>query len=271
MDNQHKDLLLGQQTDYPDQYDPSLLCPIERAAGRKAISIEPVYGFDQWTAYELSWLNGKGKPEVAIADFVFDCHSSAIVESKSFKLYLNSLNQTRFDSKEAVEARLVEDLTRVSEGKVRIKLYSSEEWSVLTPSELPGECLDNMAISVDKYTIDSSFLIQNKDCIDQGEYHSHLLRSLCPVTGQPDWASIAIQFKGARVCPEGLLKYLISYRKHQDFHEQCVERIYNDLMERFKLEFLTVYARYVRRGGLDINPYRSSSPIDLTQDRLIRQ
>lgn len=270
MSEQHKGLLLGQHTDYPDQYDASLLCPIDRAPGRSA-SAKSFYGFDQWTAYELSWLDGKGKPQVAIADFMFDCDSKAIIESKSFKLYLNSFNQTQFDSREAIKSCLEKDLTEASGGRMELKLYSPNEWSAMMLSELPGVCLDEMEISADKYTIDNSFLIQNKDCTDRGEYHSHLLRSLCPVTGQPDWASISIQFQGARICPEGLLKYLISYRQHQDFHEQCVERIYNDLMEQFNLEFLTVYARYVRRGGLDINPYRSSAPIAHAQHRLIRQ
>ena len=232
MSDQHEGLLLGQHTDYPDQYDAGLLCPIDRI-----LSVRQVYGFDQWTAYELSWLDNKGKPQVAIADFVFASDSKAIIESKSFKLYLNSLNQTNFDSKEAVEACLRKDLSEASGGDVEIKLYLPEAWAALKVSDLPGICLDEMDISADKYTIDKTFLIQNKDCDDRGEYHSHMLRSLCPVTGQPDWASIAIKFKGASICPEGLLKYLISYRQHQDFHEQCVERIYSDLMEQFDLEF----------------------------------
>jgi 7-cyano-7-deazaguanine reductase len=231
----------------------------------------PFHGFDHWMAYEASWLNAKGKPVVALADYRFDCGSDAIIESKSFKLYLNSFNQTRFESLSEVESIMQKDLAAAAGGNVKVRLYPADQWASMAVNSLPGVCLDDLDVSVDCYNTNADLLKLDQHSESEGEYHSHLLRSLCPVTGQPDWGSVVLRYRGAKIVPESLLKYVISYREHQDFHEQCVERIYRDVMACCKPEALTVYARYVRRGGLDISPYRSSEILEEPVLRLIRQ
>jgi 7-cyano-7-deazaguanine reductase len=196
---------------------------------------------------------------VAVATFVFPCQSSHIIESKSFKLYLNSFNQTRFETLDGVHQALSKDLSDAVNAPVVVTLYQADDFNCLPFSALPGECIDDLDIEITSYDIDASSLRHNGDEIVSETLHSHLLKSNCLITSQPDWASVIIRYKGQAICHEALLKYLISFRTHNEFHEQCVERIYCDLMQQLNLEELEVYARYTRRGGLDINPYRSTN------------
>ena len=263
---------LGADTEYVNQYDAALLYPIARDLNWKAQGVIrselPFQGSDIWNAYEVSWLNDKGKPIVRLAEFRFSAASHNIVESKSFKLYLNSFNLTRFDSESEVQARMVTDLSAASEGTVEVIL---SQLDITTPIlKFEGECLDELDIEVTDYSPAPQRLSASGEVVEEALY-SHLLKSNCPVTGQPDWASISIEYRGASIDRQGLLQYLISYREHGDFHEQCVESIFMDIWNRCCPEELTIYARYLRRGGLDINPYRSSKvdrPVNL---RLSRQ
>ena len=270
---------LGRQTDYVSVYAPQLLFPIPRAESRALLGIGatlPFYGVDIWTGYEVSWLDALGKPVVAIAEFSIPCDSKFIVESKSFKLYLNSLNQTRFDSTAQVEALITKDLTGVTGADVLVSimplsasLRAAQHLAEI--AEVEGEVLDDLVVAVDAYHPMPELLTTETEIVDEC-LASHLLKTNCPVTGQPDWASIVIRYKGNKIQRENLLRYIISFREHQDFHEHCVERIFNDIARICKPEELVVYARYTRRGGLDINPFRSSSP-DIKPEllRLIRQ
>ena len=257
-----KGSVLGQSTEYVDQYTPSLLFPIARKLNRDALSIDeaalPFKGQDIWTGYELSWLNTKGKPQVAVAIFTFDCQSSHIIESKSFKLYLNSFNQSRFGSIDIVKQHLIDDLSNAVNSPVKVTLYSADDYNCIPCTPLPGECIDELDIEIDNYHIDAHSLKSQSDKVVSETLHSHLLKSNCLITSQPDWASIIIRYTGEQVCRESLLRYLISFRTHNEFHEQCVERIYSDLTTQLNIKELEVYARYTRRGGLDINPYRST-------------
>lgn len=257
-----KGSVLGQSTEYVDTYTPSLLFPIARKLNRDDLNIDegslPFKGQDIWTGYELSWLNQKGKPVVAVASFVFPCQSSHIIESKSFKLYLNSFNQTRFESIEQVKTALITDLSSAVASPVNVTLYSGDDYNCLPCTPLPGECIDELDIEIDNYHIDATILSNSTDEVVTETLHSHLLKSNCLITSQPDWASIIIRYTGEQVCRKSLLKYLISFRTHNEFHEQCVERIYCDLKAALNISELEVYARYTRRGGLDINPYRST-------------
>ncbi|MFA7554381.1 MAG: NADPH-dependent 7-cyano-7-deazaguanine reductase QueF [Spongiibacteraceae bacterium] len=266
--------LLGKDVAYADTYSPQLLFPISREASRESLGISsaklPFTGVDIWNAYELSWLNQKGKPCVAHAEFRFACESVSIVESKSFKLYLNSLNQTRFDSVQQLQQILVDDLSACVGVAVVVTIQSLDHGSAGIDC-FEGECLDSLDIEVENYSPDPACLNQLVAApVEEGLY-SHLLRSLCPVTGQPDWGSVLIEYKGAPIDRQGLLKYIVGYRQHQEFHEQCVERIFCDLSARCHFESLSVYARYVRRGGLDINPFRCSAQREPKNLRLVRQ
>jgi 7-cyano-7-deazaguanine reductase len=253
---------LGKETTYTDQYDASLLCPIPRVKARQLDAEAkklPFKGVDLWTAYELSWLNLDGLPQVAIVEFLIPCDSKAIVESKSFKLYLNSFIQTAFSSMEAVQQQLIKDLSAATGASIEVILYDVCEYHGIQPiSEPQGQCIDRQSIKIDSYHPDSSLLIADADSIVDETLYSHLLKTNCPVTDQPDWASLYIFYKGPKIEQEGLLKYIVSYRQHQDFHEQCVEQIFLDISQRCNPQELSVYARYMRRGGLDINPYRST-------------
>ncbi|AYM86232.1 MULTISPECIES: NADPH-dependent 7-cyano-7-deazaguanine reductase QueF [Pseudoalteromonas] len=257
-----KGSVLGQSTEYVDVYSPSLLFPIARKLNRDALNIDeaelPFKGQDIWTGYELSWLNAKGKPQVAVALFTFACQSSHIIESKSFKLYLNSFNQTRFESIEVVKQHLIEDLSNAVNSDVAVTLYAPDDYNCLPCTPLPGQCIDDLDIEIDNYDIDAYSLKSKSDTLVTETLHSHLLKSNCLITSQPDWASIIIRYSGEQICHEALLRYLISFRTHNEFHEQCVERIYSDLTTQLNIKELEVYARYTRRGGLDINPYRST-------------
>ncbi|KPQ23507.1 MAG: queuine synthase [Halomonas sp. HL-48] len=251
---------LGRESAYPDQYDPALLYPIPRAANRGPLGIVedqlPFVGEDEWHAFEVSWLNGRGKPIVAVARFRLPAESPHLIESKSWKLYLNSFNQTRFDDREAVINTLAKDLTQAAGSPVGVALFDVDA-DALTPRRLPGESLDELDIEVTDYTPSADHLTVGDEVVEETLY-SHLLKSNCPVTGQPDWGSVMIRYKGRKLDREALLRYLIGYRQHQDFHEHCVEHIFTDLMHRAKPSELLVLARYVRRGGLDISPWRAT-------------
>ncbi|PCF95283.1 NADPH-dependent 7-cyano-7-deazaguanine reductase QueF [Vreelandella nigrificans] len=251
---------LGRDAAYPEHYDAGLLYPIPRAANRAPLGIEegklPFVGEDEWHAFEVSWLNGRGKPIVAVARFRLPAESPNLIESKSWKLYLNSFNQTRFADQDAVQSTLTRDLANAAGATVSVELLAVDD-AELTPQSLPGECLDDLDIDVSNYTPSATFLVAGEEVVEESLY-SHLLKSNCPVTGQPDWGSVLIRYKGPKIDREGLLRYLIGYRQHQDFHEHCVEHIFTDLMQQVKPEELLVLARYVRRGGLDISPWRAT-------------
>ncbi|MFT7300621.1 MAG: 7-cyano-7-deazaguanine reductase [Porticoccus sp.] len=270
-------LLLGIETAYPTSYCPDVLCSIPREQGRAILGIDGVpsfSGFDLWTAYELSWLDTKGKPVVAVADISMTCDTQNLVESKSLKLYLNSLNQERYGSASKVAALLERDISECVNGTVLVDIYTPDGYRNLGLATFPGVCLDDMDIDfvVDTYQPDPSLLsLNNGGQVVTKSFYSHLLKTNCPVTGQPDWASILIRYTGWPIDPEGLLKYIISYRNHQGFHEQCVEQIFTEINELCQPNELEVYARYTRRGGLDINPYRSSIKRSPPKLRLFRQ
>ena len=269
------DSLLGKSTPYCSEYNSALLFPIPRQEKRRELGIDgsdlPFSGLDIWTGFEVSWLNPKGKPVAVIAEFAFQVDSPNLVESKSFKLYLNSFNGTRFDSQEQVQALMVQDLSLVSGAEVDVQIRSLDEPETLL-GKLAGTNLDELDIEVNDYVVNAELL----SVVDSAEYvtetlNSHLLKSNCLVTGQPDWGSVVISYDGSQINHENLLKYLISFREHNEFHEQCVERIFTDIMRQCKPDNLTVYARYVRRGGLDINPYRSNFEDEFDISRTLRQ
>jgi len=269
----YHDLPLGKQTDYPDQYDPGQLCPIPRTKGRSVLAAPTLsmQGSDLWNAYEVSWLDASGKPQVACGQFVFPASSPNMVESKSFKLYLNSLNQTRFESAEALAALLEKDLSQVAQAEVAVELLLPDRWSSrFAVAEPEGGSLDELPLlqTASEPRIE---LLQATGERGGKHYFSNLFRSCCPVTGQPDWATIEIALAGELPDASSLLTYLTSFRQNNEFHEQCVERIFSDLSQRFELETLTVFARYTRRGGLDINPLRSSDSSAQPFQRLARQ
>jgi len=267
---------LGQKTAYISEYDASLLFPIPRSESRATLGLAeslPFYGRDIWTGYELSWLNATGKPEVAVAEFSIPFDSQFIIESKSFKLYLNSLNQTKFSNWSQVEDVLVKDLSAAASAEVFVNLRRLQDKTALTMHD-PADamCIDELDVAVENYHPDASLLTADKNSIVSEYVYSNLLKSNCPVTGQPDWASLFIEYSGAKINHEDLLRYVISFREHQDFHEHCVERIFVDILNRCAPEHLSVYARYTRRGGLDINPFRSTSKIaEPKVGRLLRQ
>jgi len=271
-------LTLGKATDYSTQYNADLLQAVPRHLNRDSLHITadtlPFSGEDVWYGYELSWLNPKGKPVVAIAEFRFKCTSPNIVESKSFKLYLNSFNQTTFKDHQQVEDVLISDLSACSGGETKVSLFKVDECPALELNQSSATCIDDLDINVEHYDYLSNLLIENKSTntiMVEEKLVSHLLKSNCLITNQPDWASIYINYKGEQISHHALLKYLISFRQHNEFHEQCVERIFCDLQKHYQLEKLTVFARYTRRGGLDINPFRSTHLNKAPYARTIRQ
>ncbi|GGI53726.1 NADPH-dependent 7-cyano-7-deazaguanine reductase QueF [Oxalicibacterium solurbis] len=253
---------LGKPTVYCAQYDPSLLFSIPRQQKRDELGLAgtlPFFGMDIWNAYELSWLNMRGKPQVAIARFMVPADSPSIVESKSLKLYLNSFNQTKLGGTEALLELLRADLSNGFGAPVQITLTTPDGFGKVTMGELDGMPLDRLDIEVDSYQPDATVLRANhEEAPIEETLVSHLLKSNCLVTGQPDWASVQIRYVGAPIDHEGLLRYLIGFREHNEFHEQCVERIFMDVLRQCRPQKLAVYARYTRRGGLDINPWRSN-------------
>ena len=272
---------LGESSQYAEGYSPNRLFPMPRVEGRSAVELAGVlnwYGQDVWTGYEFSWLNERGKPEVAVLRLTVAAESSHIVESKSMKLYLNGYAQTRFASASKVRDRLAEDLSHAFGGAVVVELVALAEPS-LGVSELTGYCLDELEVEITDYQRNPDLLVlaatqgakQTKETLVTQVLTTHLFRSLCPVTAQPDWASVIVSYSGAAIDQAGLLKYLVSYRQHQAFHETTVERIYADIWERCRPEKLSVSGRFLRRGGLDISPTRSSESQLMDMSRLSRQ
>ena len=255
---------LGKPSAYVDQYDAALLFPIPRAVKREELGLTqtlPFLGADMWTAYELSWLNLRGKPQVALAHITVPCESPHIVESKSFKLYLNSFTNTRFADARDVRERIRADLNAAVGAGVGVKTLGPELFDRELVHELEGLNLDRLDVECIHYTPAPELLFAEFDEPPVNEtLVSNLLKSNCLVTGQPDWGSVQISYSGPQINQEGLLQYLVSFRNHNEFHEQCVERIFMDVWTRCKPARLSVYARYTRRGGLDINPFRTSYP-----------
>jgi 7-cyano-7-deazaguanine reductase len=267
---------LGKSSEYIATYTPSLLFPIPRAAKWAELGLTaqtlPYQGVDFWNCYELSWLLPSGKPVVAIAEFSIPADSPNIIESKSFKLYLNSLNQTAFVDQQTLTATLIKDLSDAAGKPVGVRIRSLADISAQGVASLPGFCIDDLDVTIHSYDQPQPELLRcDASRIVEQSLHSHLLKSNCPVTSQPDWGSVAVEYRGAELNPASFLAYIVSFRQHSDFHEQCVERIFLDLQRLLKPEKLTVYARYVRRGGLDINPYRSTEVISPDNCRLARQ
>ena len=268
--NQPEQSQLGKNSAYVDQYDASLLFPIPRAVKREELGIQgaPIFfGADLWTAFELSWLNLKGKPQVALAHITVPAESTHIIESKSFKLYLNSFNATRFVDVQAVRDCMREDLDQALwhggpiKSRCGVKIILSDDFDKEPVHELDGLNLDRMDIECTQYQPAPELLSAQHDEAPVTEtFVSHLLKSNCLVTGQPDWGSVQISYSGSQIDQAGLLQYIVSFRNHNEFHEQCVERIFMDIWTRCKPLKLSVYARYTRRGGLDINPWRTSHP-----------
>ena len=269
-------LTLGKSTDYRDNYDASLLQGVPRSLNRDPLDLKadnlPFHGADIWTLYELSWLNANGLPQVAVGHVELDYTSVNLIESKSFKLYLNSFNQTRFGSWEDVRHTLERDLSACAQGDVTVSLYRLDEIEGQPIAHFHGTCIDNQDIEIDNYQFNADYLLNSTGSKSVEEtLVSHLLKSNCLITHQPDWGSIQIQYRGRKIDREKLLRYLVSFRHHNEFHEQCVERIFNDILRFCQPEKLSVYARYTRRGGLDINPWRTNTDFTPATGRLVRQ
>lgn len=248
---------LGRSVDYPRAYDAALLFPIARAAARRELGLEgdtlPFCGYDRWHAYELGWLDPRGKPVVETATLTVPADSPHLIESKSLKLYLNSLNGSRFECRETVRALIARDLAHAAGAPVAVAFG------------LPGfdgganaASIDALEVEIEHYGPPRAELLAVGDAVVDEALTSAVLKSNCPVTGQPDWASVSIHYRGPRLDRAALLRYLVSFRDHCEFHEQCVERIFLDLMRHARCEALSVEARYTRRGGLDINPWRAT-------------
>lgn len=270
-------LELGKKSEYDAHYNADKLFPISRDGKRIEIGIDPehlpFWGFDSWNHYEVSWLNDKGKPVVAMAEIVYACDSPNIIESKSLKLYFNSFNNTAFDSLADVERTIQLDLSRSLKTEVFVTIHQLGTGKVIPIQDtFSGVSIDDLDVSCSVYSVEPDFLTVEKVLVEETLY-SDLLKSNCLVTFQPDWGSVQIHYKGPKIDREGLLKYIVSFRNHNEFHEQCIERIFVDLMRQCKPQELTVYGRYTRRGGLDINPYRSTQKPDLASKniRLPRQ
>lgn len=270
-----KDIPLGKHTEYISQYDKSLIFPISRADNRAKLGITeqdslPFTGLDIWTGYELSWLNEKGKPEVAIAEFVIPAEAKNIVESKSFKLYLNSFNQTKVANRDELQRLLQADLSEGFGSDIQVTLHKVDNFPVQPQPK--AILVDELDVACTVYEPDASLLETDTVVTVSEMLSSNLLKSNCPVTGQPDWATVWIEYSGSKIDRASLLRYIVSFREHSDFHEHCVERIFCDLMAAGQFDSLVVTARYTRRGGLDINPIRSLKPLSpATIGRTARQ
>ena len=253
--------LLGQAVAYRDTYAPELLFPIERQLKRDELGIAagalPFVGEDLWNAYELSWLDARGKPVVALGEFRVPADSLRLIESKSLKLYLNAFNQQRMTSVDEVQSRIAGDLSAVAGAEVGVVLMPLATRPHRRSAYPQGECLDALDIEIDTYQ-PAPELLRAPGAVVEETLYSHLLKSNCLVTGQPDWGMLVVRYRGPAIDREGLLRYVVSFRAHNEFHEQCVERVFCDLMARCRPQELAVWARYTRRGGLDINPFRAS-------------
>ena len=265
---------LGKTSLYETEYKPSILFPIPRKEKQEELGLDPdnlpYVGCDVWYAYEISWLNARGKPLAMVARFELPCDSPCLIESKSFKLYLNSFNQSRFDSVAAARETMIKDLSAAAGAPVKVELMTVAEMEAFGFSKAPGQCVDELDIAIDTYMYQADFLRKGEGHVEEA-IHSNLLKSNCPVTGQPDWGTIVVEYKGEAIDHESFLRYICSFREHQEFHEQCAERVFTDIQQRFRMEELTVYAQYVRRGGLDINPWRSTHRKETNRLRLVRQ
>lgn len=265
---------MGIKSTYPDSFDPGLLVALPRSTNRTELGLTgslPFVGEDIWHAYELSWLNKQGLPLVAIARFIFPFNSPNLIESKSFKLFLNSLNQERFNDQQEMVEKLIEHLSQCSGGNVKIELFDLNEAAEFIKSP-DGICIDHLNVTINDYHPNASLLVVDENNIVEESLYSNLFKSNCPVTDQPDWGSISISYKGPAITHESLLAYLVSYRLHSDYHESCVEKIFVDIHNKCKPQELTVQANFLRRGGLDINPIRSSKIEETkTLSRFIRQ
>ncbi|WP_317933400.1 NADPH-dependent 7-cyano-7-deazaguanine reductase QueF [Halioxenophilus sp. WMMB6] len=269
---------LGKETEYASLYDARLLYPIPRATARQSLGIGeplPFYGVDLWTAWELSWLNSQGLPQVAVAELAVPIDSANIVESKSLKLYCNSFNQTQFADWSSVAATMEKDLTQATGAPVAVRLMTlTEAEEYYQKGRFEGAfCLDELPVTIEHYHPEPALLRLDSARAEvvSESLVSHLLKTNCPVTGQPDWASLWLSYTGPAIDRESLLAFIVSFREHQDFHEQCVERFFLEIRDRLRPTELSVYARYTRRGGLDINPYRSSDNTRPAPLRLVRQ
>lgn len=269
-----KECPLGQKTTYIENYDPTILYPIPRTLARNKTGIKeplPFSGIDIWNGYELSWLSPKGKPQIAMAEFIFPYNSPNVIESKSFKLYLNSFNQTPIESFEAAQKIMEKDLTAAAGSPVRVHLFPPKAFKDKTFCDFEGTCLDDLDVYVDTYEVNPEFLKINPQNIVEEKLYSDLLKSNCLATGQPDWGSVYIHYTGPKIDSEGLLQYIISFRRHSGFAEHCIEQMYNDILQYCSPHKLTVYGRYTRRGGLDINPFRSNFDRNFFNKRQTRQ
>lgn len=267
---------LGKSVGYSTFYDSSLLFPLLRQSKRDELGIGatlPFTGFDLWTHYEVSWLNAKGKPVVAIAEIIYPCESLNMIESKSMKLYFNSFNQTKFKDISNIQATISRDLTHAVGMPVQVTVTDLLNATNQTlHARMEGTYLDHLDVSCTAYSIDSK-LLSTRDNVVTETLCSNLLKSNCLITNQPDWGSVQIRYTGPQIDHGGLLQYLVSFRQHNEFHEQCIERIFVDIMNCCHPEDLMVYGRYTRRGGLDINVLRSKHSVDLAESnlRLLRQ
>jgi len=265
----------GEKTEYISTYTPSLLASLQRNDKREALGIAegalPFRGVDIWNAYEFAWLNSRGRPEVSVAQFQVPCSSANMVESKSLKLYLGSYSQTRFGNRNEVISTLESDLGVAARAPVNVSLFAPDNVQHAGLGVLAGTCLDNLDVEIEEYSCNPDLLELENDVIGRESLYTNLMQSLCPITGQPDSASVYIQYHGAHISHEGLLRYLISYRQHAEFSEQIVERIFVDIMNRCEPDRLTVQARFTRRGGIDINPFRSHDENPTADVRLWRQ
>ncbi len=263
---------LGRPSEYPTEYDPGQLCPLPRSLSWQAYGYDraPWTGVDTWNAWEISWLNSQGLPQVAVGVFQVPADSANIIESKSLKLYLNSLSQSSFASMDEINGVIAKDLSSCAGSKVLTELYSLED--IVHPVQLAsGQCIDSLDVSIADYQRDAGLLALQDNTDVEETLYSHLLKTNCPVTGQPDWGSVVVTYRGRQIQREALLKYIVSFREECDFHEQCTETIFLDIMQQCKPSELTVYTRYLRRGGIDINPWRSNSQAAPTNSRLSRQ
>ena len=264
---------LGRNTTVVDHYAPELLFPIDRSQARRQLGLKeaaPFYGTDLWHAYEMSWLDADGRPLARVGRFRIPASSRCMVESKSFKLYLNSLNNTRFPDEDRAVETIRSDIGAVVGAEVVLELLLPDD-PALAGRELPGDCLDDLAVAAPDAEPRADMLVLRPGEIKEQCCYSHLLRSLCPVTGQPDWATVWMRYRGRPIEPSSLLRYWLAYRRHQEFHEQCVERMFRDVSQRCGPEALSIQALYTRRGGLDINPLRSTDPDAKPLPRLNRQ
>jgi len=265
---------LGKNSTYESKYNPTRLFGIDRKTKRHEIGITgnlPFHGYDVWNHYEVSWLTPNGLPRVAIAQIVVPCDSPNVIESKSLKLYFNTLNSTSFEDAKEVESITSRDLSVCAAAPVLVKLDALDNHANLMPGIPTGTSIDDQDIFIDHYHVDRNLLRTCDEQISE-TLHSNLLKSNCLVTGQPDWGTVCVSYDGPRIDRASLLKYIVSFRDHEEFHEQCVERIFKDIWDQCTPSRLTVGARYTRRGGIDINPVRSSEPLsEILNVRLVRQ